>query len=407
VSAAEILLVLIAGWTALSLVAAVAVIPLFRASRRSDDRMEPPAPRPPVPARLAGEAGAAAKPAPSALRESGYPAIVLERLVLHASTIFGADEVCVFGVDARARHDSLLLLQGAGVDPDLIGQRLAIEWDPMVAALACGRPLAVPGELWPAWHGGAEPAHSAAMAPIWFAGRVQGALTVIHRRGPAGLDVPGLAFLGELAELAGQVLAHTQARQLAAADPQPEIDGLTAALARIRSDGAGHGAEVAAIAGRLGDDLGLGDADRIELELGARLHDAGKLRVPADVLDGTARLTPANGELLRLQPLWGAEMVARIPGLEAIALIVRLVHERWDGRGYPDGLAAERIPLASRIIALADLFSTMTAPAPYGRALDPATALHELDALAGTRFDPDLIARLVGAVSGVPAMRHG
>jgi HD-GYP domain-containing protein (c-di-GMP phosphodiesterase class II) len=179
------------------------------------------------------------------------------------------------------------------------------------------------------------------------------------------------------------VLSHTDRRQLSAADPQREIDGLVDALARIDS----RGDEVARVAGWLADDLGLSGADRIELELGARLHDVGKLRVPADVLGGTARLTPANGELLRLHPLWGSEMVARSPGLEAIALIVRFAHERWDGLGYPDRLAGERIPLASRIVALADAFTSMT-------------SAHELTALAGSRFDPDLTARLTGAVSG-------
>jgi HD-GYP domain-containing protein (c-di-GMP phosphodiesterase class II) len=122
--------------------------------------------------------------------------------------------------------------------------------------------------------------------------------------------------------------------------------------------------------------------------------------MPFRLLRPPGALTRSEEELLCLQPLWGAEMVARIPGLEAVALIVRHCHERWDGRGYPDGLAGERIPLASRIIALSDAFSSMTAPRPNGRALDPATALRELDALAGTSFDPDLTARLAGGVRG-------
>lgn len=373
-------LLVFAVWTAMSLVVAVVLMPLFRASRRADDWVEPPAQEPIERAVPVADPYDGATPSP--LRESGYLGIVLERLVLHACTIFDADEVCVFGLDPRTRSDSLVLVQGAGVDPELIGERLAIEWDPMVAALACGRPLAVPGELWPAWHGG-EPAGSAAIAPVWFGGRVQGAVSVIHRRGGPGFDVSRLSFLGELAELAGQVLSHTDRRQLSAADPQREIDGLVDALARLGS----RGDEVARVAGWLADDLGLSGADRIELELGARLHDAGKLRVPGDVLGGTARLTPANGELLRLHPLWGSEMVARSPGLEAIALIVRFAHERWDGLGYPDRLAGERIPLASRIVALADAFASMT-------------TAHELSALAGSRFDPDLTARLTGAVSG-------
>ena len=337
------------------------------------------------------------------LRESGYTSIVLERLVLHACTIFDADEVCVFGRDHCSRDDAPVIVQAAGVDPDLIGQRLPIECDPMVAVLACGRPLAIPGELWPDWAGGAGTGatESAAVAPIWFGGRIRGALGVTHRREGMGLDVKGLALLGELAELAGGVLAHAGARQLSAADPQAEIDGLVRALARIEEPGAGaRGARVATVAHWLADDLGFGGPDRLELELAARLHDVGDLRMPLGILRASRPLTRSEEELVRLQPVWGAEMVARIPGLEAIALIVRHCHESWDGRGFPDGLAGARIPLASRIIALADAYSSITAPRPHGRALDPAGVLRDLDALAGTAFDPDLTARLAGGVRG-------
>jgi HD-GYP domain-containing protein (c-di-GMP phosphodiesterase class II) len=224
---------------------------------------------------------------------------------------------------------------------------------------------------------------------------------VTHRREGLGLDVSGLALLGELAELVGGVLAHAGARQLSAADPQPEIDGLMDALARIEEPGAGdRHAPVPTVARWLADDLGLGEPDRIELELAAQLHDIGNLRLPFRLVHKSGALTPSEEELLRLQPLWGAEMVARIPGLEAVALIVRHCHESWDGRGYPDGLAGERTPLASRIIAVADAFSSMTVPRADRCALDPATALRELDALAGTSFDPDLTARLAGGVRG-------
>ena len=143
--------------------------------------------------------------------------------------------------------------------------------------------------------------------------------------------------------------------------------------------------EVGGIARSLADDLGLGEADLVEVELAARLRNVGTLRTPARILRGTGAVTPAERELLRLQPRWSAGMVARIPGLEAVALIVRLVHERWDGSGYPDGLAGERIPLASRIVALA----AACAAAPL-----------ELDAPARSGFDPDLIACLGGAAAG-------
>jgi response regulator RpfG family c-di-GMP phosphodiesterase len=99
--------------------------------------------------------------------------------------------------------------------------------------------------------------------------------------------------------------------------------------------------------------------------------------MPTDAYRPETARTEAGRELLRLEPLWGADMVARIPGLEAVALIVRHTYERWDGHGHPDGLAGERIPLASRLIAVADVLCA----APAGA---------RIDELAGTVLDPDL-----------------
>jgi HD domain-containing protein/GAF domain-containing protein len=378
VSALEVVLLAVAGWVALSVLTVLVLLPLFRVARLAERPVD----------RFQVEAPETSPESFSLLRESGYLGIVLERLVLHASTVFDADQVCVFGRDARARDDGLVLVQGAGVSPDLIGRPLDIDWDPMVAALACGRPLAVPGHLWPAWdagHGSENGVRSAAIAPVWFGGRLQGAVSLTHHGHGHGLDMAGLGRLGDLAELVGQALAHTVGRQLSAADPQPEIDGLLEALARTAPECGRLGAEVAWVARRLAEELGIGGPDLLELELGARLHRVGRLRMPSSVIRTRLALTQPERELLRLEPLWGAEMVACIPGLEAVALIVRHSRESWDGLGYPDALAGEEIPLASRIIAVSEAFCSMS--------------LGELDELAGTSFDPDLAARLAGLAS--------
>jgi hypothetical protein len=373
VSVAGFVLLAIAAWTALSVVTLVAVMPLLRLAGREPrrtgatdvSRPRTTAPAPPEPV--------------SVLRDSGYLGIVLERLALHATTIFGADQVCVFGRDPRVRDDRLVLVQGTGVSPDLIGGPLDVQWDPMVAALACGRPLAVPGRLWPVWEGAAaEPSlvRSAAMAPVWFGGRLQGAIGLTHHRHGRRLDMEGLARLGRLAELVGQALAHTVGRELSVADPQPEIDGLIAALEQTVPGSAQHGDDVARLARLLAEELGAGEADLLELDLAARLSRVGTIRLPVPSADPSTARSEAERELLRLEPLWSADMVAGIPGLEAVALIVRHTRERWDGRGHPDGLAGERIPLASRLIAAADAHLRAGARAAElaGTGLDPALA---------------------------------
>jgi hypothetical protein len=206
------------------------------------------------------------------------------------------------------------------------------------------------------------------MAPVWFGGRLQGAIGLTHRSDGRRLDMDGLARLGRFAELVGRALAHTDGRELSVADPQPEIDGLVAALERTVPGSARHGEEVALIARRLAEELGAGEADLLELGLAARLSRVGRIRMPAHAAGPAAASTDAGLELLRLEPLWGADMVARVPGLEAVALIVRHTWERWDGRGHPDGLAGERIPLASRLIAAARCFAparpSSSSPAP-------------------------------------------
>jgi hypothetical protein len=387
VSALGFALLVLGVWTALSVVTLAGFIPLLR--------MAGIAPSDPDRFDRAGPAvDHVAAPEPiSALRESGYLGIVLERLSLHATTIFGADQVCVFGRDTRMRDDRLVLVQGTGVNPDLIGRQLDIHWDPMVAALACGRPLAVPGHLWPVWEGTAaagapeSSVRSAAMAPIWFGGRLQGAIGLTHHRDGHRLDMDGLERLGRLAELVGQALAHTVGRELSVADPQPEIDGLLAALERTVPGSGRLGDEVAWIARVLAEELGAGEPDLLELDLAARLSRVGRIRMPPDAARPRAVWTEADRDLVRLEPLWGADMVARVPGLEAVALIVRHASERWDGHGHPDGLAGERIPVASRLIAIAEAF----------RGAPPGARFEEL---AGTSLDPELVARLAGLARG-------
>jgi HD-GYP domain-containing protein (c-di-GMP phosphodiesterase class II) len=93
-------------------------------------------------------------------------------------------------------------------------------------------------------------------------------------------------------------------------------------------------------------------------------------------------------------PVWGAELLTRVPGLEPVAAIVRFHHERWDGGGYPAGLSGTRIPLPSRIIAACDAHHAMTSDRPYRAALSGERALAELHAGAGTQFDPCVVAEL-------------
>jgi HD-GYP domain-containing protein (c-di-GMP phosphodiesterase class II) len=145
------------------------------------------------------------------------------------------------------------------------------------------------------------------------------------------------------------------------------------------------------LARRTGARMGLDQMELLELELAALLHDVGKLRVPRELLRKAGPLSDSEERLMRNHPAWGAELVAGVPGLQAVALIVRHHHERVDGSGYPNGLAGVHIPVASRIMAVCDAYGAMTEARPYREQREPHQALAELRDLAGNQFDPAVV----------------
>ena len=111
-------------------------------------------------------------------------------------------------------------------------------------------------------------------------------------------------------------------------------------------------------------------------------------------------LSAGEWALMRRHSPWGADMLARIPGLEAVSLVVRGHHERYDGSGYPDGLGGDRIPLAARIVSVCDAYSAMTSHRPYSRPRSTRSALTELERHAGTQFDPAVAEGLDSMIRG-------
>jgi diguanylate cyclase (GGDEF)-like protein len=141
--------------------------------------------------------------------------------------------------------------------------------------------------------------------------------------------------------------------------------------------------------------LGLDPRATGEVEAVALLHDIGKIGVPDQVLHKPGPLTEDEWLLMREHPAIGERILRPLPGLSAVATAVRHEHERWDGGGYPDGLAGEDIPLASRIVLACDAYHALVSDRPYRRAMDPVHARSELLAGAGTQFDPRVVEALL------------
>ena len=164
-----------------------------------------------------------------------------------------------------------------------------------------------------------------------------------------------------------------------------------------------HAGAVAELAVAVADELGVDAAGRNEVKLAGLLHDIGKSEIPEALLEKPAPLDHEERELMRQHTVIGERLVrAASPSLGAVARIVRHCHERWDGGGYPEGLAGEEIPLSARIVFCCDSYHAMTTDRPYRRSIGHRQAMRELRACAGSQFDP----RVAGALLRVLARRE-
>jgi putative nucleotidyltransferase with HDIG domain len=154
---------------------------------------------------------------------------------------------------------------------------------------------------------------------------------------------------------------------------------------------AGHAQRLAELALAIGRKLGMAPHDLEGLRYGAILHDIGKIGVPDAVLQKPAALTPAEWALMRQHPAIGAGILAPVPHLASAAQIVRHHHERYDGKGYPDRLAGEAIPLGARILTVVDSYSAIRDRRVYKEARSHAEAVAELKKNTGTQFDPRVV----------------
>jgi len=161
----------------------------------------------------------------------------------------------------------------------------------------------------------------------------------------------------------------------------------------------GHSERVTALAGLLAELCGMNKSERRDIELAGLLHDVGKLAVRLDILQKPTGLTPEEYEAIKRHPIAGAAILGSVENAERIAAAVRHHHEHWDGTGYPHGLTGQRIPLAARILSLADAFDSMAAGRPYRAEKARAEIVAELQAHSGTQFDPALTEQFVDALA--------
>ena len=152
-----------------------------------------------------------------------------------------------------------------------------------------------------------------------------------------------------------------------------------------------HSSEVAQLCLRVGRRFAMPAEELDELARAAELHDVGKVGIPDAILEKPGALNEDEWEFMRQHTVLGERILSAAPALRPVAVLVRATHERWDGRGYPDGLAAEKIPLGARIIAACDAYQAMITDRCYRARRDHDGAYEELRREAGHQFDPNVV----------------
>ncbi len=235
-------------------------------------------------------------------------------------------------------------------------------------------------------------------------GRVYGTLCGLSHSPNPSLQERDASFMGVLARL---VADQIEREELEAERRRLEVratgaGALLAALAARDGYTGDHSEAVVGHAAAVARRMGLPEGQVAEVEQVALLHDIGKIGIGDAVLNKPGPLGDAEWEIMKMHPAIGEEIVASTRGLSHLAPAIRADHERWDGKGYPDGLSGEDIPIASRIVLVCDAFHAMTSDRPYREALGVRAALAELRKNAGTQFCPRTVEAFVGMVEQGP-----
>jgi len=240
-------------------------------------------------------------------------------------------------------------------------------------------------------------------------GTVYGSLCGVSRETQDALTERDVAMMKVLARMtASQVERELTARRTQRLEHETQAgQALLAALDARERYTASHSQAVVELAVAVGDALGLDEAAVAQVGQVALLHDIGKLGIPDAILQKPGSLTRAEWKVMREHPVIGARLVASVDALAHLAPAVRAEHERWDGGGYPDGLAGAAIPIVSRICLACDAYHAMTSDRPYRAAMTVQAARDELARNAGSQFCPRTVEALLAVLDERPALATG
>lgn len=284
---------------------------------------------------------------------------------------------------------------------------LAPAWSLAVAGGGVSFSVGDPRFQAPAWRWMARhDVRSLCLVPIRIGKAWWGAITMLDRRARtwshgeiSALRVLGDA-LGASIERSELHSALTRSHSDLAEAYNHTLEGWALALELRDRETAGHTRRVAEMTMRLARSMGIEQEHLLHVRRGALLHDIGKMGVPDSILLKPGPLDDKEREVMRLHPVYAYELLQGIPYLHPALDIPYAHHERWDGTGYPRGLAGEEIPLAARIFAAVDAWDAMRTDRPYRKAMPRDAALSEIEAGAGSHFDPRVVEAFLAMMVG-------
>jgi putative nucleotidyltransferase with HDIG domain len=315
----------------------------------------------------------------------------LDSLAARVYSALDAGSVAVLLVDAGAGESRLIA--EAGIGRSVLGHHFPLDDGLAARAIATAQTVADDdGHLRVEYTG--SDGLCAAASPIRSGGAVDGAFCAVLD-GCHSIEGRDLAVLDSAADAAAAYLEREGSELRAAGAAEATVSVLSELVDLRDGYAAADVQEVVLLATAIGEKLGIGDEALAELALAARVHDIGKIGVPDRVLHKAGKLDADELAIMQRHVHWGAQTLARMPGLEVVATTVRAHHERWDGKGYPAGAKGDDIPLESRVIAVCDAYRAMTSDRPYRHALPAGRALALVQKGAGTLFDPTVVDTLV------------
>lgn len=163
----------------------------------------------------------------------------------------------------------------------------------------------------------------------------------------------------------------------------------------------GHCERVSSYAVKIGKELNLGIKDIMSLQYAGLLHDIGKVEIPKSILNKNSPLTADECEIIKKHPVYSANILEPLDGMDQLIDFVIHHHERYDGKGYPHGLSGEEISLGARILCVADSFDAMLSERPYSKASMMNEAFVELEQCAGTQFDPIVVRAFISSMKKI------